>query len=149
MTAIQHKDNILALPPLSNNLTIPGGYVECSGARFGFDLVRESCLDALSSLPLDGTLRTFGQRFKGASEIVLPRRYLSADGLCAIDVSNVKSYPYGDTATNAEIRSGVQRLVNQCVMRGSQKLGHKPVGGSIRSLGMWHIVYNITRVKYG
>ena len=133
--ATQPKNKTLTLLPSVKNLTIPGGYVECQGARYGFDLQRQSCVDALDSLPSDGTLRTFGQRNKGTFDIHLPRRYLSADGLCAIDISNVKMHPYGDSATNAEIRTGVHRLVNQCVLRGSKKQEYKAVGGSIRTLG--------------
>ena len=133
--ATQHGNTTLALPPPISSVTNPAGYVECYGSRFGIDLSKQSCVDALGSLPVDITLRTFGQRDKGPFDILLPRRYLSADGLCAIDISNAKRHPFGDSATSAEIQAGAHRLVNQCVLRGSRKMGYRPVGGSIRDLG--------------
>ena len=133
--ATQHGNTTLALPPPISSVTNPAGYVECYGSRFGIDLSKQSCVDALGSLPVDITLRTFGQRDKGPFDILLPRRYLSSDGLCAIDISNAKRHPFGDSATSAEIQAGAHRLVNQCVLRGSRKMGYRPVGGSIRDLG--------------
>ena len=133
--ATQQENTTLALPPPNTRVTNPVGYVECHGSRFGIDLSKQSCVDALGSLPVDITLRTFGQRDEGAFDILLPRRYLSTDGLCAIDVSSARGRPYGDSTTNAEIQAGAQRLVNQCVLRGSRKLGYRAVGGAIRDLG--------------
>ena len=146
----QSPQNVAINPAMSNanqvntsdystsnkNLTVQSGSIECNSARFGLNLPRQSCIGALHSLPADNVLRTLGQRDKGTFNVPLPRRYLSADGLCAIDIMNIKIPPFRGSATNKEIFDGAQMLVNQCVVRGSRRQEYAPVGGIIRHLGV-------------
>ncbi|KAG7008895.1 hypothetical protein G7Y79_00004g014790 [Physcia stellaris] len=111
--------NESSIPFLSNNLTVAPGVVDCNSGRYGTDLSRSSCIDALQSLPSGTTLRTFGERGRGAFREPLPRRYLSADGKCAIDISNTRNRAYDDSATDKQMKDAAQRVVERCGVHGN------------------------------
>lgn len=106
---------------------------KCMGPRYGYDLERQSCLDALLSIAPDSTTRhTYGARTRGNFEVQLPYRFLSTDGLCAIDIE-VVSGKSSDVSDWAEISEKAQQLVDRCVLL-VPNFRHT-MGGSIRNVG--------------
>jgi hypothetical protein len=51
--------------------------ISCDGKKFGKGLQYLSCLDALTSIPMDDSVRTIGSRGLGVSDILLPLRFIS------------------------------------------------------------------------
>ena len=67
----------LDFPSLPQNLSREPGPPTCDGSVFGFDMTRDSCLQAWVSIPFNNRLRTFGERGKGQFGVWLPRRFSS------------------------------------------------------------------------
>lgn len=53
----------------------------CDGGQFGYDLDKDSCIDAWARIPTDSRTVTYGARFSGDFEAPLPVRYLSRKSL--------------------------------------------------------------------
>ena len=102
--------NSLSLSPanlshLVSSISITTTFALCDGSKYGNGVRAESCIDALEIIPDLGRAVSFGPRHTGSSALGtyfliascleksklslsagLPYRFLSADGLCAIDV---------------------------------------------------------------
>ena len=75
----------------------------------------------------------FGARSQGSFEVNLPRRYLSEDGLCAIDIAAAKNGGTKiDRARWEDISKDVEQIISKCVMRPSRGKGY---GGIVRNVG--------------
>lgn len=91
-------------------------------------------------MPRDDTSLTYvirpdiaaGQHF----DVGLPTRFLSDDGLCAIDIRTKRAYEqalvYGDSAENVRISDAAHMLLDQCVL--SLRQGGSVTGFSPRNL---------------
>lgn len=86
----------------------------CNGKSFGRNLNVVSCTDALNSMSDFHLPRTFGERGEGDWDVPLPFRFLSRDGLCAIDVSH-KAGTLFDTIIPTVMKLNVEALLNICV----------------------------------
>jgi len=83
--------------------------ISCDGKKFGKGLQYLSCLDALTRIPMDDSVKTVGYRGLGRSDIRVPLRFISGklhaltmyltvlylltilagDGLCVFDVGTI------------------------------------------------------------
>ncbi|KAL8826311.1 MAG: hypothetical protein Q9191_003882 [Dirinaria sp. TL-2023a] len=128
-SAIPNPDtnNILVLPP--NTSTLTTGQISCSGRLYGRNFRLASCLQIYELMSADRGVRTFGQRGTGAYEAPLPFRYLSADGLCAIDISHAAGV-VSDSVAPGDLREAARVLINICVQ------GKPSEGGLMTRLGV-------------
>lgn len=121
----------LTLPLLNASLAHPrlgAPSVRCNGKAYGKNLKILSCLEALSKMPKITKTMTFGERGRGDWDGVLPYRILSADGLCAIDISH-KANTLSDKISPSDLRQSVELVIEIC-------LKTKPnEGGVITNLG--------------
>ena len=53
------------------------GILKCNGPKFGYNLDKESCVEAWRSIPTDQESVTYGARGQGFFQASLPVRYLS------------------------------------------------------------------------
>lgn len=113
--------------PLTNINAIPF----CSGARFGYNISRRSCDNALRSIPTfpDDRLLLFGQRGSASWPNNLPARWLSNDGYCAIDLVH-KAGANNDSIRVSRFVNAASSVINQCI-RG----GRPNEGGIVGELG--------------
>ena len=58
---------------LNDNTNAP----KCDGKNYGYDLDKDSCLDAWAKIPTDNEIVSFGARSHGHFDAPLPIRYLS------------------------------------------------------------------------
>ena len=126
-----------SLPSITFSNTTNGGLsasdIPRCNVRYGYDLNRQSCLDAWRSIPTDDTAwHTFGRRLRGDFEFPAPYRFLSADGLCAIDVS-VSPGGDHDTAQWTEISTKAKSVLDACVMENPGT--RQTTGGAISHVG--------------
>jgi len=95
-----------------------------------------SCLNVLASIPSDDIVRTYGPRTLVTYEVPLPHRWLSDDGLCAIDVDRSKS-GFEDRASGADIYDAAKLLVDRCVINRSYTTS--AIGGILNQVGRYRI----------
>jgi hypothetical protein len=70
----------LALAFSARNLSISAPpIVQCDGSLYKRDLVKSSCVDAISTIPNDAEILTFGDRGFGSYDIPLPHRFISCE----------------------------------------------------------------------
>lgn len=134
----------------------------CDGSKFGYDLDKESCLDAWARIPTDSRTVTYGARAIGHFEAPLPVRYLSrkspvestlsrfayrssdaeawpaADGKCYIDINRAREAIW-DVATNMEVSTAARRLLDMCVTRESRVRRKPATGGRLSGVGEYSI----------
>lgn len=114
----------------SNQSTLTVGQISCNGQHYGRNLNLQSCLqvyNVMSALPKP---KTFGQRGTGSTyDAPLPFRYLSHDGLCAIDISHVAGVDF-DTVAPIDLKQAAESLIAICVS------GQPSIGGMITGLGV-------------
>lgn len=120
---------------LSNNLTIAGehsinsttnptgpNYLACRRNPDGIKLGK-SCVNAWAKIPrttLENVYVTRRGNLPAASDIVVPIRYLSDDGLCAIDVRARERDTVpdpGDIARSIDISDAADAIIKACVER--------------------------------
>ena len=110
--------------------TLAAGQISCNGQQYGRNLNIQSCLqvyNAMSALPKP---KTFGQRGTAFTyDAPLPFRYLSHDGLCAIDISHVAGVDF-DTVAPSDLKEAARSLVAICVS------GQPNIGGIATGLGV-------------
>ena len=98
-------DNALWSPiqPLTHsNLTLPGPaqklsdpappIVHCDSTTYKRDLVKASCINAISTIPDDADVLTIGDRTQGSYDIPLPFRYISCKALAPPVVTPKEAY---------------------------------------------------------
>lgn len=109
---------------------LTAGQISCNGQQYGRNLNLKSCQQvyhAMSALPKP---KTFGQRGTGFTyDAPLPFRYLSHDGLCAVDVSHVAGMDFDTIAPN-DLKEAARSLVAICVS------GQPNIGGMVTGLGV-------------
>jgi hypothetical protein len=104
----------------------------CQGRDYGRNLNVASCLNALAGIPSDDIVRTYAPRTRGIYGVPLPHRWLSDDGLCAIDVDRSKT-GFEDRASGTDIYNAAKLLVKQCVTERSYS--KSAVGGVVNQIG--------------
>lgn len=108
--------------------------IRCDGSRFGYDLNQTSCVDAWASIPIDDNMVTYGVRYQGRWEALLPIRYLSPNGQCAIDITH-RQRIISDRARNVDISAAAHVLLEDCVIRTASRT-KRPVGGTLTGIGV-------------
>jgi len=72
----------LALPYPAQNLSVSASpIVQCDGYLYKYDLVKSSCVDAISTIPDDVEILFFGDRGHGMFDMSLPHRFISGEPL--------------------------------------------------------------------
>lgn len=105
------------------------GAPSCSGPRYGRGLDWQSCLTAWAKIPRTAKRTTYGAHiYRGLKDVTAPYRYLSDDGLCAIDITLSIQTDLGslgwDVTTGLGLSERAEALLRQCVVVG--------LGGAIR-----------------
>ncbi|KAF6231455.1 hypothetical protein HO173_010416 [Letharia columbiana] len=131
--------DLLNLSSSANNLqlvnTTANENIKCDGKYWGYHLNKASCEEAWNQMPTDNQFVSFGARRMGHFERPLPYRYLSDDGLCAIDIDHMIKVVL-DTATNHEISAAAKSILDKCVLRDEpKKQGNTPIGGYRNYIG--------------
>lgn len=108
----------------------------CQGREYGRNLNVASCLNVLASIPSDNIIRTYGPRTLVTYEVPLPHRWLSDNGLCAIDIDRSKS-GFEDRASGADIYNAAKLLVDRCVIHRSYTTS--AIGGILNQVGRYRI----------
>ncbi|KAL8757328.1 MAG: hypothetical protein Q9199_002312 [Rusavskia elegans] len=99
--------------------------VACNGRAFGSDLNIQSCLDALRLIPPGRQQNSFAMRYGPAgaqSDVKLPYRWLSPDGLCNFRVYLVEPAVQAH-ASFLEIFLAATTVMNTCVNSARSKGG--------------------------
>ncbi|KAL2049305.1 hypothetical protein ABVK25_010402 [Lepraria finkii] len=112
------------LPPITNI------YPNCDSERFGSNLNRVSCYEAWRRIGTSTVLRNVVQRRKSlTADGYLPMRYLSTDGLCAIDVV-FRPGVLEDVVSSKQISIAADTVLARCVTG-----RHVTIGGYTASVG--------------
>ena len=117
---------VLVLPVNTSALT--AGQLSCNGRLYGRNFNLPSCLQVYHLMSSDNTPRIFGERGTGDYEAPLPFRYLSADGLCAVDLSHASGV-ISDTVAPGDLKEAARVLIDVCVA------GKPSEGGLMTGLG--------------
>ena len=107
----------LVLPDLK------AGSIKCNERYLGKDLELASCINAWTKIPRDNIAYSYGLRTDIAAgarfDIGLPVRYLSDNGVCAIDIrpryGAEADLNKGDSAENIEISAAARAVIERCV----------------------------------
>ena len=105
---------------LSNSTTLSyPGEIRCNDQRFGRGLDKRSCWNAWDKMPRSSDQHNLYPRLSGRHTSVpvlskLPIRYLSDDGLCAIDVRLIAGSK-GDTTTDRVIAAAARSVLFECL----------------------------------
>lgn len=115
----------------ASNLTASSN-TRCAPATYGTDLRVESCANAMEKIPRTTLLYVYGTRGQPGTEIIVPIRYQSDDGLCAIDLRpRKKGYAIKNEITRPiDISDAAQRVIDQCVIGSRSKSGGYTFGFS-------------------
>lgn len=103
----------------TGNLHLPG--LSCSIIYgYGEDMPIRSCRDALSDMDRSVHWKQYISRQQNpdslqSNQILLPIRYLSGDGRCAIDTALQPSSP-GDATSGDLLYLGAKRIIDECVV---------------------------------
>lgn len=114
----------------SNLTTSP--YTRCYPSVYGTNLNVQSCANAVEKIPRTPLLYVYGTRGQAGTEIIVPIRYQSDDGLCVIDLRPRKR---GATLKNEitrpiDISDAAQRVIDQCIIASRSRSGGLTVGFS-------------------
>ncbi|CAF9912602.1 MAG: hypothetical protein HETSPECPRED_000984 [Heterodermia speciosa] len=115
----------------SNTSTLTTGnakQISC-GQRFGRNLNIASCLQVYHAMSSSPDPKTFGERGTGTYDAPLPFRYLSHDGLCAIDVSHIVGLEF-DTIAPSDLKEAAESIIVVCIF------GQPNIGGIATGLGV-------------
>ncbi|KAL8788881.1 MAG: hypothetical protein Q9195_007095 [Heterodermia aff. obscurata] len=104
---------------LLNSTTLRSGEIQCNDQRLGRGLNKRSCWNAWDKMPRSPSQHEMLPRFVGRhggfpTLSKLPIRYLSDDGLCAIDV-RLPAGSKGDTTTDRAIAGAARSVLFECV----------------------------------
>ncbi|KAL8712493.1 MAG: hypothetical protein Q9220_003341 [cf. Caloplaca sp. 1 TL-2023] len=125
----------IPLNPAPSASELIAAVVTCSAQRYNDIVIKSRCLEALATLPSNPNPRTYGARGQTSFDVVLPQRYLSNDGRCAIDVNNVPRFGMGDVATDVQVKGAAESIVEKCVIRTGPQRSGEPVGGRRGGVG--------------
>lgn len=121
-------DTIHHIAP-SNTSSLTAGQVTCNGQLYGRNINLQSCIQLYRTMSSDVRPRTFGERGTGTYDVNLPFRYLSRDGLCAIDVSHQRDLNF-DTIAPIDLKEAAGIMIQICVS------GKPSIGGVTAGLGV-------------
>ncbi|KAI4145613.1 MAG: hypothetical protein L6R39_003755 [Caloplaca ligustica] len=111
-----------------SNLTDTNVLPSCNGRLYGRNLRYASCMQVNRVMSSTTDFRSFGERGTGNYQGNLPFRYLSRDGLCAIDLSHAPGMDW-DTVRPNDLKEAARLVIQICVR------GKPNEGGQITGLG--------------
>lgn len=137
----------LLIPPpiaLSENLALAGslgndraanssrlGGAKCLPAIYGANVNSQSCINALGKIPRTTAQSVYGTRGSAGTGIVIPIRYQSDDGGCAITLRVRSSDASGrDVARSIDIADAASDVIDRCVVPPNRKYGGSANGFS-------------------
>lgn len=89
--------------------------ITCDGRSYGRNLNLQSCIQVYTAMSSELSPKTFGKRGTGDLwDAPLPFRYLSHDGLCAVDVG-IRADTVSDTVAPLDLKEAAQVLIGVCV----------------------------------
>ena len=71
-------------------LNVTNEEIRCDGASYGYDLNKNSCLDAWMNIPADSDFTCYGKRAMGTFQAPLPVRYLSCKSPTQIQLQGLQ-----------------------------------------------------------
>ena len=101
-------------PRTSNASTLSANLPTCNGRLYGRNFNLASCRQILHAMSVYDKPKTFGERSTGTYDAPLPFRYLSHDGLCAIDIAHTAGVLF-DTITPLAVKEAAKLLIDICV----------------------------------
>ena len=134
----------LTLPNPSN---LTGPLPECNGRLYGRNLRRTSCMQVYHAMASERFPVSFGERGTGVYDGPLPFRYLSHDGLCAIDLAHVSGI-MSDVIAPIDLKVAARLLISICVSQTPNEGGILTGLGQNKALAMRIMPYRPT-VKCG
>lgn len=109
-------------PGLDDVLGATNAGLQCKGESFGFNLSRLSCTQAYGRIATSTSVGTWGQRGQGSYNAILPFRWSSFDGFCAIDLVHNKN-SVSDSASPLQIKQAAAQVMNGCIRNGAPNTG--------------------------
>ncbi|KAL8852668.1 MAG: hypothetical protein Q9221_002428 [Calogaya cf. arnoldii] len=113
------QDDLHEDPPAFN---LTAGGATCSRVKYGNNLQPVSCRNAWDKIERSSVRKRYGARSileRDSFDYLVPERYLSDDGLCAIDVSipqnMIAQGRRWDVATGLQISDTARKILEQCV----------------------------------
>ena len=88
--------------------------ISCDGRLYGRNFNLASCLQINHAMSSETRPKTFGKRGAGNWDVPLPYRYLSHDGLCAVDVG-IRAGQTFDTVSLLDLKEAASWLIRVCV----------------------------------
>ena len=113
----------------SNTSSLTAGQVSCNGQVYGRNFNLGSCIQVYHAMSSSTMPATFGERGTGTYDVNLPFRYLSRDGLCAIDISHRRDLNF-ETISPIELKEAAAIMIQICVS------GQPSIGGITTGLGV-------------
>ncbi|KAL6713734.1 hypothetical protein ACLMJK_008226 [Lecanora helva] len=102
----------------------------CDGSTYKRNLIRDSCVDAASTIPRDEEPLSVADRTYGDIDIPLPARWISGDGRCVFDIAKASNDPIEvDFASLKDFSTAASMLIGSCLGRGGRQ------GGIVTGLG--------------
>ena len=118
----------LGADPSNTSTRITEKKISC-GPQYGRNLNIKSCIQVHSAMSSSADPKTFGERGSGTFDAPLPFRYLSHDGLCAIDLSHVAGVEFDTIAPN-DLKIAAESIIAICIY------GQPNIGGIATGLGV-------------
>ncbi|KAM0799912.1 hypothetical protein BDR22DRAFT_853453 [Usnea florida] len=115
---------------------------ECS-TLYGTILNYASCQDALAKISRATLPLTFGQRGTGNWDVLLPRRYLSDDGYCAIDIKVDLNGAQKDVSNYLQLTNAAGAILRDCVAP-----PRPSTGGLVNQLGIKYRSLSVEMSRY-
>ena len=116
-------------PSNTSTLTAKNEKTITCGQQYGRNLNLMSCLQVFHRMSQDPGPKTFGERGSGTFDAPLPFRWLSHDGLCAVDLSHVAGVEF-DTIAPSDLKEAAESIIAICIY------GRPNLGGIATGLGV-------------
>ncbi|KAL8671952.1 MAG: hypothetical protein Q9168_003578 [Polycauliona sp. 1 TL-2023] len=118
----------ISVLPSNSTSKLTGALPECNGRLYGRNLKLSSCMQLYHAMSSYTAPQVFGERGTGYYDAPLPFRYLSHDGLCAIDLAHSAGV-LSDTVSPVDLKVAARLLISVCVGQAPNE------GGLITGLG--------------
>ena len=132
ISRINETSNFTSLESLS--APYKPGLPVCAPKLIGDNLKWDSCRNAWAKISRTTEPIKYGSRsYRGSRDVTAPFRYLSDDGLCAIDIvlhlARVRDQQGWDITTGQDLSDRAQQVLSFCVVLG--------IGGAVRDYGQF------------
>ena len=115
----------------------------CNGRLYGRNLRLSSCMQLYHAMSSYTVPQTFGERSTGYYDAPLPFRYLSHDGLCALDLAHAAGV-MSDTIAPVDLKVAARLLISVCVAQAPNEGGLLTGLGQNKALALRLVPYRPT-----